>query len=221
MSSLSEDDRRELARLCAEHDQLMAEARTQQNDTKVVYKEFNNALAPAAVDEEQDWSAWHDGWERWIKGHLGIAHGEIIREVTEALGELIVELRKEWRHDVDRCVAALQGENAELKGMLGETLTKFDTTTKALAGEIEQLRQGWQTERRERAIRDQTIVERSGRIAELQRENATARLVLERQQLDEALAEHRNRVDRIEIKLGMLLNFLGGELPRGFGRTDE
>jgi hypothetical protein len=64
--------------------------------------------------------------------------------------------------------------------------------------------------------RDRTVAERSGRVAELQRENAIARREAERSQFDQALAEYRARIDAIEVKVGMLLRFFGGELPRGW-----
>jgi DNA repair exonuclease SbcCD ATPase subunit len=65
--------------------------------------------------------------------------------------------------------------------------------------------------------RDRTVAERSGRIAELQRENAVARRQAERAQLDKALDEYGTRLGRLETELGMLLKFIGADLPRGWG----
>jgi len=101
---------------------------------------------------------------------------------SEAVGEIIVTLRREW-HD-----------------------------------EIEALRREWQRDRSDRAIRDATIVERSARIAQLQKENAESHAQLNRQQLDRSFAERDARFERIETKLSMLMKFLSlsVDLPRGF-----
>jgi hypothetical protein len=85
-----------------------------------------------------------------------------------------------------------------------------------LRGKIERL----EADKRERAIRDQTIVERSGRIVELQRENADSRAQLQRKQLEQALAERDARIDKLETRLNMLLGFISPSLPRGWGRDD-
>jgi hypothetical protein len=82
--------------------------------------------------------------------------------------------------------------------------------------DIDQLRRQWETDKRERSIRDQTIVERSGRIAELQKQNAEAHALLTRQQQDQMLAERDARIAKLEARLAALFTFIGGSLPRGF-----
>ena len=82
--------------------------------------------------------------------------------------------------------------------------------------DIEALRRTWQAERRERRVRDQTIVERSGRISELQRQNSERAAELVRKERDEALATRDRRIEQLEIQLSMLMKFIGPGLPRGF-----
>jgi len=66
------------------------------------------------------------------------------------------------------------------------------------------------------------MIERSGRVADLQRENAASRAALERQRFEQAFAERDHRIEQLETRLGMLLKFHGGDLPRGFlGRADN
>jgi hypothetical protein len=66
--------------------------------------------------------------------------------------------------------------------------------------------------------RDRTVAERSARVSQLQAENTIAQREAGRAQLDLALADYRTRLDRLETQLGMLLRYLGGDLPRGWGR---
>jgi hypothetical protein len=54
----------------------------------------------------------------------------------------------------------------------------------------------------------------------LQQENSASRAALAGQQLNQAFGQRDARIDLIETKLGMLLQWIGGDLPRGFGRTD-
>src|SRR5262249_51497175 len=102
--------------------------------------------------------------------------------------------------------------NLELKSLIGDALAKFGNLT----AEIEALRRDWRADKREAQIRNQAIIERSGRVAELQRENAAARAALEHQRVDQMLTERDARLDALEPRLGMLLNFIGSDLPRGY-----
>jgi len=142
-------------------------------------------------------------------------------KVAQALGDIVIENNKELRaeHAValaerDNKLAELAAENLELKSLLGDALARFAK----LAAEFETLRRDWQADKRETQIRNQAIIERSGRVAELQRENAEARTALEQRRLDQMLTERDARLDALETRLGMLLNFIGGDLPRGWGR---
>jgi len=147
------------------------------DDTGLVYKEYDNSARAVAASSDDS----HAGWNAWLKANLANERAEVLDAFTHAMGEVIAELRSEWR------------------------------------SEIEALRREWQKDRSDRAIRDQTIVERSARIAQLQKENAEAHAQLSRQQLDRSFAERDARLERLETKLGMLLSFIGGDLPRGFG----
>jgi hypothetical protein len=228
MTMTDEYERRQLAELFREDDRLRAEheewlARRQaaqqppepasfvkREASTTLYRVIdNNALPPAAESAADE--GW-EGWEKWLRGHLGLER----EEMSAAVAALVVELRKEWRAEReialverDRKIGMIEGELCETKAILGDVLTKLSAAT----SEIEQLR----TERRERQIRDQTIIERSSRVAELQRENAASRAALERQRSEQALAERDARIDRLETQLGMLLRYIGGDLPRGWG----
>jgi hypothetical protein len=123
--------RDEIRELCIAHDRFMAEQESdaiqrppvcESDDAGLVYKTHdNNEPAPAAADDG-DWS----GWEAWLRAHLDNERAVF----TEALAEVISELRKEWRAEhaqalteLARKFADLRAENAELKGMLAATLT--------------------------------------------------------------------------------------------------
>jgi hypothetical protein len=171
----------------------------------LLYREHENN-APARAAEE----GW-EGWEKWLRGHLNNER----EETFEAVAQLVVELRKQWRAEReialverDRKIGVIEGELCETKAILGNVLTKLSAAT----DEIERMR----AERRERQIRDQTVIERSSRVAELQRENSAARAALERQRSEQALAERDARIDRLQARLDALYSLLGGNLPRGF-----
>jgi hypothetical protein len=110
---LSEVDRRELARLCAEHDRMMAEASepirsppARKTDDALVYKTTWSEPAPAATADTMPSDADE------ADPPLGRA------EAIEALGELIVELRREWRAERDQAIAPLKAEIARLEGKI-------------------------------------------------------------------------------------------------------
>jgi hypothetical protein len=101
---------------------------------------------------------------------------------------------------VERKLAAIERENDELRDAVAR-LQKSDE---------------------QRRTRDQVIAERSGRITELQRENAASHTELAAEQLAKSFAARDHRLDLVETKLGMLLKYLGADLPRGFlGRGDD
>ena len=226
--------RDEIRALCAEHDKLMAEdawmadraARTVPPVQKsvgdgLVYRTHeNNAPAPApqpadapSESEQTDWSRW----EKWLRGHLDIEREEMLAGIAKAVMILIHRERDSF----ERKIAELRAENIELKGLLTDALNRFakiNDATRGLTDEIAAL----QAEKREAQIRNQAMIERSGRVADLQRENAASRAALERQRFERAFAERDHRIEQLETRLGMLLKFLGGDLPRGFwGRTDD
>jgi hypothetical protein len=166
----------------------------------------DKARMPSSDGAASDWS----GWEAWLRGHLNNERAEMLEAVAQGMAMF-----------VDRALADLRAENIELKGLLADALDRFakiDDATKALTSEIATL----QADKREAQIRNQAMIERSGRVADLQRENAASRAALERQRFEQAFVERDRRIEQLETRLGMLLKFLGADLPRGFlGRADD
>jgi hypothetical protein len=123
--------RDDIRALCAEHDRFMAEQASEpirnptvsETDERrgLVYKRFDPPPEPAGNggDEPSDdedtiqlFGDWRD------------------KALTDALAEVIVELRREWRQEReaelvkrDRKIGELEGELREIRGMLGATLT--------------------------------------------------------------------------------------------------
>jgi len=223
----SEDDRRALAEACAEHDRLMAEARaaqlpeTGQEELRIV-RDGSVAILHQELDENVPASPGtassianavpsdgYEGWERWMAGHLRNERAAMQEVIQSALVEVGAHLQDEARQQLetglverDRKIGVLEGQLRDASALLAETLKQVDSLCRRLDARDE---------------RDRTFAERSARITELQRENAIARRAAERSQLEAALAEHGARVERVETQLAMLLKFIGGELPRGFG----
>jgi hypothetical protein len=215
------EDRRELAELCCEHDELMARDRSElagappvrrEAPTGVlVYKE-RAAAVPSEVNDENQRNA--ADWDRWVKGHLVIERAEVLDIITRVLGEFGVAFVDEELAPLARRIASLEAENGELKSMLGSAVSAIDAVRSA----AEALKQQQQAEKRERQIRDEIIRERSVRIADLQRENAVSHAELARQQRDQELAQRDRRIEQLETRVKMLCNFLsvgGYDLPRG------
>jgi hypothetical protein len=117
----------------------------------------------------------------------------------------------------DHKIAEAQAELVEVKGLLTSALSALDEVRKTAEG-IERARE---IERRERQARDEVIRERSARIADLQRDNAASHTELARQQRDRELADRDRRIEQLEVKLGMLLQWLGQDLPRRFFERTE
>ena len=124
----SQADRRELARLCAEHDQMMTEheqwmarreaasgAPVQKSDEpSVLYRVTdNNSLQPAPEPdaEPSDTGVNFFGDER-------------DEQLIQAIGEVIYELRKEWRAEIKAAIDKRDTEIAHLRGQV-ETLTRL------------------------------------------------------------------------------------------------
>ena len=111
----------------------------------------------------------------------------------------------------------MQGENAEVKGMLVSALAKLadaESEVQQQRAEIAELRRAEER----RATRDLTLVERSGRIAELQRANAESHAQLSAQQRERELAARDHRIDLLEERMQALLRhmgLMGFDLPRG------
>jgi hypothetical protein len=219
--------RQEIADACREHDRLMAEAadyepvpappvRKDAGGGLHYLEHEENALAPLAAGGAP--SSVMDAessalWNRWIDLRLETERTEVLAIVSEALVAFGLGYTQEKIAPLGREVAGLKAELIECKGLLGTTLTMLDD----VRATAEALQQERQIEVRERQVRDEIVRERSARVSELQRQNADARREADRSQLEAALTEYRARVERVETQLGMLLRFIGGDLPRGFG----
>src|SRR6516225_10567581 len=126
--------REEIRQLCIAHDRFMAEQASEtirrspvseSGGAGIIYKEYDNsALPPAAAtaEGEQDWS----GWEAWMAGHLAVEREHMLDSLAEAMMMLI----HQERDAVDRKLAELRAENAELKGMIGTVLRLYAGETK-------------------------------------------------------------------------------------------
>jgi len=215
--------RRYLNEVYREHDSLLAEIgapepleaqeggymRREASPDGLLYRVVENApvTLPAAGDDNAKNA---EGWDQWLKAHLAIAKAEWFNEFARGMGEGLSEYTHEKLMPHVRAIAELRGELAECKGLLTSALSAFDAvraTTEAL-----------QQEKCERAIRDDTIRERSARIADLQRENAASHAELARKQRDQELAARDQRLELVETRLRMLCQFLsvgGYDLPRG------
>jgi len=131
--------REEIRQLCIAHDRFMAEQASEtirrspvseSGDAGIIYKEYDNsALPPAAATAEgqQDWS----GWEAWMAGHLAVERERILDDVVEIVNLGVNKMLNQERASIDRELANLRAENAELKGMMATVLRLFAGETKA------------------------------------------------------------------------------------------
>ena len=204
--------RDKIATACLEHDRLMANEPTGspvQRDAVqglLVFKTRDDALAPADETNEKNSAAWNE----WVKAHIEAERDFLLKAMAEGMSEYVHSKLTER----DRTIAELRAELIEVKGMLSSALTAIDTVRNT-AYDIVQQRIA---EKRERQIRDDTIRERSARIADLQRENSASHAKLAAQQLDRSFTDRDARLDLLETRLQMLLSFLsvsGYDLPRG------
>jgi hypothetical protein len=85
-------------------------------DAGLVYKTGPERVPEPAPQPAPTDSEW-EGWERWMRGHLDIERDVIAR----ALGELMHELRKEWREDFKDAIAKRDAAIARLEGKLDLT----------------------------------------------------------------------------------------------------
>jgi hypothetical protein len=192
-ASIDELARRQAAREAdpnSELERLMADARFTRDQSDLVYSEPVEPLASPSGEEPGDQGIIYKRYENRAALYDPAASGEPSGgdEVWGALDRFTGATAKALDDD-DRRIAALERENAELRRRLD------------LKDE-----------------RDRTVAERSARVSQLQAENTVARREAERAQLDKALDQYRTRVDRLERELGMLLRYIGGDLPRGWGR---
>jgi hypothetical protein len=184
------------ARWRAEREALMRRA---DPASGLIHREQENALV--AAPEAENWA----GWEAWISAHQRNLKAEILDWIMENMPPYVCTYVGGKLKERDREIGSLKGENAELRGMLGSLLTRFDT----LNATAETLQQKWAAEKRERQVRDETIRERSARIADLQRENIASHSELARKQRDQELAQRDHRIALLEQQLRMLMMHMG------------
>ena len=214
LNGSGDDERRALAELFRAQDKLLAEARAEAahkeltqhvDESGLMYR--NHEPAP-----EPNWS----NWENWLQGHQNILRAEIREWVMDVVGEALGLLRGEMQQETDRRIDTLENENKELRGMLGEALSRLSearNSAQEQGAAISKLERAELT----RQVRDKTLIERSDRVSELQRSNAASRAELARQQYDQAFAARDARLASMEEKFAMLLHFLSlsHDLPRG------
>ena len=226
MTPMDPDLRAEIAAACREHDRMMADhapaaARPVQKEAPagdLVLRRQENALvvssepvtSAAAVMDAEASKAWNEWWD----GRAAVERAEIYEAVGKGMAEFASEYVHEKLQPFKTEIAGLKAENVELKGMLSSALSTLD----AVRATAEAAQQQQQAEKRERQIRDETIRERSARIADLQRDNAASHAELARAQLAQAFGRCDQRFELLEEKIAMLLRLMslsGVDLPRG------
>jgi hypothetical protein len=205
-----EHDRfREEMRAITEHEALTKRA----DETGLVHREQQDALVTVPEPTPDELPGFND-------------------RQADAIAYVICELRREWRRDlqqlrqeyesvIERRAGVLQGENCELRGLLGDALGKLDKVRDSTEASCRRQQAGivelkqFEAERR---AREQVSIERTQYINELRREVADTQVKLQNTAIDAALAERDARIERLEMQLKMLLQFMsvsGVDLPRG------
>jgi hypothetical protein len=195
----TEEDRRQLAEIFREDDRLRAEREAEARQSAapprepvVVRKEYSDALlvAPAADEGEKDWS----GWENWLRGHQMIER-ELI---CEAVGEVVSEVLDDMRVEFDAACAKVRDEAKILFEMQAERGAQIaEMNRQAAAAECDKLRIEL------RAFLTQQV-ERSAFVGEIR----TGVAELERQRAESVLVERDARIERLEIQVRALANYL-------------
>jgi hypothetical protein len=211
MNGDGDDERRALAELFREQDRTLAEAKAEREHkelTKRVDPETGLAYRDAPEIETADWS----GWEQWIGGHQSILKTEILDLILDNVPAFVCTYTREKLEQRDRKIADLEGELADCKGMLSRAVAAVDDARKDAAAEAEKQRamiDELRLQEAGRVARDRAVIERSGRIAELQRSNAESHAQLSAQQRERELAERDHRIALVEQQLKMLLMHMG------------
>jgi len=221
MNGHGDDERRELARLFDEQDRMLAAAREEAEHKALTKRADENGLVyrNQEPEPEPDWS----GWEAWRAGHEDRLRVEIIKALDQEhdnVDKALAQSLEEVYLEIDRRVGTLENENRELRGMLGEALSRMSEARKtAEANASEQRAAIAKLERAEltRQVRDRTLIERSDRVSALMRENSASRAELARQQFEQAFSQRDARLASMEEKFAMLLHFLSlsHDLPKG------
>ena len=128
----TEDDKRQLAEHCREHDRLMAEEHVPALRDELITKEnaadliFKKIQRPAPQPEEsQDWS----GWERWLRAHLDNNNAELVEVFTNAVAEALAEIQHATREARAADKAELAALRAADKAELAALRTQVETIT--------------------------------------------------------------------------------------------
>jgi hypothetical protein len=215
-------ERRELARLFDEQDRMMEAAREEARQKKLMRRAdpvsglvFRDAPAPA-VDIDEENRKNQEGWDEWCRGHISIMIHELLGLMALDLKDLCDSLRQEWAEAIEKRIGGVQSENTEVKALLGSALAKLNAAESEMQQQRAEIAALRRAEER-RTTRDATLVERSGRIAELQRQNAASHAELAREQRDRELAARDHRIDLLEARVEALLRHIGlmGLEPRG------
>jgi hypothetical protein len=133
----------------------------------------------------------------------------------------VCEYVREKLEERDRKIAGLEAELVDCKGLLGDALGKLDKVRDSTEASCRRQQDGIVELRQfeaERRAREQVSIERTQYINELRREVADTQVKLQNKEIDAALAERDARIERLEMQLKMLLQFMsvsGVDLPRG------
>ena len=216
-------DRRALADACREHDRMMEEAREGQGSVCVQrdgsaaleYRVTDNSALPAPETAKPAPSDG-DPWNSWFTASFAL-HTQAEREVTAiAIGEVAAHERAFHRAEFeaalvarDRRIGILEGELRETEAMLSSTLKRLEVST----AEIAELSRRLDL----RDERDKMAEQQGQYIADLRRQIVNTNSELQRKRIDDYLAERDARFTSLETRVAMLLNFIGGDLPRGWG----
>jgi hypothetical protein len=94
-----------------------------------------NAVEDATAKPAQPDADW-SGWERWMRGHLDNEREALLDIVADGM----VAMFDQERAAIERKLAELRTDNAELRGMIEVTLRLFTAETKAVAADVVNLR---------------------------------------------------------------------------------
>ena len=141
----TEDDKRQLAEHCREHDRLMAEEHAPAPRDELVTKEdaadliYKRIRRPAPQPEED---ADFSGWERWLSAHLANNNTELVEVFSDAVAIALAKVQETRAADKAELAALCAADKAELAALRTqvETLTATKADVAGLKSENAALR---------------------------------------------------------------------------------
>ena len=137
----TEDDKRQLAEHCREHDRLMAEEHAPAPRDELVTKEdaadliYKRIRRPAPQPEED---ADFSGWERWLRGHLDNNNAELVEVFSDAVAIALAKVQETRAADKAE-LAALKPELAALRTQIEATKADIKSENAALRAKVDVL----------------------------------------------------------------------------------